>query len=165
MEIARFWRHVAMTPGRARRSFPDTAMDAIQQEITAQERRHRGEVVFVVEAELSSAELWRGVSSRERGREVFAMQGVWNTEENNGVLIYVLLADHRVEIVADRGIDARVDAGQWRAICEAIDDAFREGRYLEGALAGVRAVSGLLALHFPATDSARNELGDRPIRL
>ena len=165
MDLARFWRHVVMTPGRARRCFPDDAMDAIQREITALEQGHRGEVVFVVEAELSTAELWRGVGSRERAREVFAAQGVWNTEENNGVLLYVLLADHRVEIVADRGIDARVEPGQWRAICDAIDRDFREGRHAEGALAGVREVSALLARHFPATGAGPDELGNRPIRL
>ena len=165
MDLARFWKHLVMSPAQARRCFPDRAMDAIQREITALERRHRGEVVFVVEAELSTAELWRGVTSRGRAREVFAAQGVWNTEENNGVLVYVLLADHHVEIVADRGIDARVGAEAWRAICDEIDRCFREGRYEDGALAGVRAVSELLARHYPASGEGRNELGDRPIRL
>ena len=165
MDLRRFWRHVIMTPGKARRCFPDAAMDAIQREIAALEERHRGELVFVVEAELDTAELWRDVSSRDRAREVFSMQGVWNTEENNGVLLYVLLSDHHVEIVADRGIDARVGPEAWRAICDEIDRSFHDGRYEEGALAGVRAISALLIRHFPAEGRGANELGDRPIRL
>ena len=105
MNLARYLRHVAMSPLVARRRFPPATLDAMQARIAESERRHRGEIRFVVEAELTTAQLWRDVSSRERAREVFASQGVWNTHENNGVLVYVLLADHRVEIVGDRGID------------------------------------------------------------
>jgi uncharacterized membrane protein len=165
MDPARFWRHILMSPAQAARCFPDATMDAIQRAIAEHERRHRGEVCFVVEAELATAQLWRDLSSRDRAREVFAMQGVWNTAENNGVLIYVLLADHHVEIVADRGLDDCVAPQQWRAICDDMDEHFRAKRYHEGALAGVQGVSGLLEQHFPATGEHRNELGDRPIRM
>jgi len=96
---------------------------------TLPEYRHRGEVCFVVEAELTTAQLWAGLAARARARELFAAQGVWNTEENNGVLIYVLLAERRVEIVADRGIDARVSTSEWQAICDSMDAHFRAGRY------------------------------------
>jgi uncharacterized membrane protein len=163
MDLRSFWRHVAMTPAAARRAFPDSTMDAIAREIAAAEKRHRGEIAFVVEAELTSGQLWRGVSSRERAREVFAQQGVWNTAENNGVLIYVLLAEHRVEIVADRGIDAHVSAGEWRAVCDAMDRAFSERRFEEGAISGVRAVSQLIERHFPDVGEGANQLADRPI--
>ena len=163
MDLARFWRHVLMTPMRAARAFPAAVMDAIGGEIGAQERAHRGEVVFVVEAELHAAQLWKGVSPRERARQVFAQHGVWNTEENTGVLVYVLLADRAVEIVADRGIGSRVDAAEWRGICASMEREFSQGRYAEGAIAGVRAVSQLLARHFPAQGERRNELPDRPI--
>jgi uncharacterized membrane protein len=162
MELARFWRHVRMRPAKARRAFPEPVMEAIGREIAAQERTHRGEVVFVVEAELHAAQLWHGVTPRRRAREVFAQHGVWNTEENNGVLIYLLLADRAVEIVADRGIDARVAADEWAAICRAMRGEFAARRHAEGAIAGVRAVSALLARHFPATGPRRNELPDRP---
>lgn len=163
MELKRLWRHVLMSPVKAARCFPAATLDAIQREIAELEKRHRGEVCFVVETELASEQLWREVSSRERAREVFAQRGVWNTEENNGVLIYVLLADRRVEIVADRGIDARVSREAWDATCRMIERHFAEGRFEAGAIAGVRAVSELLARHFPAREGDRNELPDRPV--
>ena len=165
MELARFWRHIRMSPAKATRAFPAAVMDAIGREIAAGEGLHRGEMLFVVEAELHSAQLWRAIAPRERAREVFAQQGVWNTEENNGVLVYVLLADRAVEIVADRGIDARVARDEWASICATMQRAFAEGRYEEGAVAGTRAVSALLARHFPATGPRRNELADRPVLL
>ena len=165
MDLKRFWRHVLMSPVQAARAFPSATLDAIEREIAAHEKLHRGEVCFVVEAELTSAQLWAGLSSRDRAKEVFAQRGVWNTEENNGVLIYVLLADHHVEVVADRGVDARAEAGEWSTICRMIESHFREGRYEEGAIAGVNAVSLLLERHFPARGEGTNELPDRPVRI
>jgi len=152
-----------MSPVREARCFPARTLDAIGREIAAQEKRHRGEIRFVVEAELTSHALWLDVASRDRAREVFASRGVWNTEENNGILVYLLLADRRVEIVADRGIDRSVAAGEWSAICRMMEEHFGAGRFEEGAIAGVRAVSDLLARHFPGTGGQRNELPDRPL--
>jgi uncharacterized membrane protein len=163
MHAKRFWRHILMNPVRAARALSPPVMDAIQREVAAQEKRHGGEVFFVVEAELTTGQLWRDLSPRDRAREVFALQGVWNTEHNNGVLVYVLLADRRVEIVADRGIDRKVTAEDWQRIVSAMEGCFRDGRYEEGAIAGVRSVSDLLAAHFPVHDSDSNELADRPI--
>jgi uncharacterized membrane protein len=163
MDLKRFWRHALMNPMRAARAFPATVMDAIQREIASQEKRHGGEVFLVVEAELTASQLWRDLASRDRAREVFAMQGVWNTEENNGVLIYVLLADRRVEIVADRGIDRKVAPDDWQRIVRAMEERFRDARFEEGALAGVRSVSDLLATHFPVRHGDQNELADRPL--
>ena len=163
MDLKRFWRHVLMTPMQAARAFPPSTLDAIQREIAAHEKLHRGEVCFVLEAELSTAQLWEGLSSRDRAREVFAQHGVWNTEENNGVLIYVLLAEHRVEIVADRGIDRHVGAESWQRVVADMDRFFAEARFEEGAIAGVRAVSELIASHFPGDGAGVNELGDRPV--
>ena len=165
MELARFWRHVRMSPMKAARCFPPATIDAIQREIAAQEATHRGEIVFVVEAELPSSELWLGVSSRDRARQVFALHGVWNTQENNGVLVYVLLADRAVEIVADRAIDARLGADQWRAICRGMESRFAEGRYEEGAVGGIRAIAEAMARHFPGDGAPRNELPDRPVMM
>ncbi len=164
MDLSRFWRHVVMSPLKAGRAFPPAVLDAIQRSIAEHERRHRGEVAFVVEPELSTAQLWAGVSSRDRAREAFAAQGIWNTEENNGVLVYVLLADRRVEIVADRGLGG-IPAGEWRAICDRIDAHFHAGRFEEGAVAGVAAVSEVLERHFPADGSSSNELPDRPVMM
>jgi len=163
MELARFWRHVLMSPIKAARAFPAATLDAVQREIAAHEARHRGEICFVVEAELTSAQLWAALTPRDRAREVFALRGVWNTEENNGVLIYLLLADRQVEIVADRGIDAAVSGEEWRAVCREMEARFAAARFEEGAVAGVRAVSELLAKHFPGRSAGRNELPDRPL--
>ncbi|HUQ28616.1 MAG TPA: TPM domain-containing protein [Usitatibacter sp.] len=162
MHLARFARHVAMSPLRARRSFPPGVLDNLQARIAAAEKRHRGEIRLVVEAELTTAQLWHDLTSRERARQVFAEQGVWNTAENNGILVYLLLADRRVEIVADRGIDARVDATKWQEVCRMMETHFREGRFEAGAAAGIDAMSELLATHFPSTGERPNELEDRP---
>lgn len=163
MEIRRFWSHVLMSPLGARRSFPPETLDAIGRAVAEQEKRHRGEIRFIVEAELTTGQLWRDLGSRDRARELFAQHGVWNTEENTGILIYVLLADRRVEIVADRGITARVAESQWQSICREMETHFREGRFRDGAIAGIRAASDLLAEHFPARGDNPNELPDRPI--
>ena len=163
MDLGRFWKHILMSPIEARRAFPPDVMAAIEREVSSQEKRHRGEIRFVVEAELATGQLWAGLSSRDRARQVFAEQGVWNTEENTGVLIYILLADRHVEIVADRGITARVAESEWKFICDTMDGHFREQRFEEGALAGIRAVSGLLSRHFPAGEANPDELPNRPI--
>jgi len=163
MHFGRFLRHIAMHPARAGRAFPPRVMDAIQAEIRAQEQSHRGEILFVVEAELSTWQLWHDVRLRERAREVFALRGAWNTEENNGILIYVLLAESAVEIVADRGIAKRVDESQWRGVCDDMQRAFAECRYQEGAVAGVRGVAALLEREFPGAPRHANELPDRPV--
>ena len=162
MDLKRFWHHILMSPARESRCFPAATLDAIQREIAAQEKLHRGEICFVVEAELTSRELWHDVTSRDRAREVFALRGVWNTEENNGTLIYLLLAERRVEIIADRGIARHVHPGEWKAIWHMMEGHFGEGRFEEGAIAGVRAASELLARHFPPNGGKRNELPDRP---
>lgn len=165
MDLRRFWRHIAMTPWRARRAFPPAALEAITRAIATHERRHRGEVRFVVEAELTTAQLWAGLGSRPRAVELFAMQGVWDTAERTGVLVYVLLADHKVEIVADRGISAKVAQPEWHAVCATMQEAFRAGRFEAGAVAGVEAISALLERHFPAGERNPNELPDRPVML
>jgi uncharacterized membrane protein len=162
MELARFWRHALMSPLAARRAFPAAALDALQERIARSEQRHRGEIRFVIEAELHTGQLWRELSSRDRARQVFAANGVWNTAENNGVLVYLLLADRRVEIVADRGIASKVDEAEWAAVCRMMESHFREGRFEAGALAGVDAVTELLTRHFPGGGPRPNELQDRP---
>jgi len=163
MDFRRFWRHVVMTPWQARRAFPQATMEAIGRAVAEHEKRHRGEVRFVVEAELDTVQLWRGLSPRDRARELFSSVGVWNTEENTGVLVYLLLADHRVEIVADRGISAKVAQDEWQAICATMQEAFRAGRFEVGAIAGVHAIAELLERHFPAGAANANELPDRPL--
>lgn len=165
MDAKRFWRHIVMTPGKARRAFPPAAREAIGRAIAEREKRHRGELRFVVEAELGTLALVRGQSPRARALQLFPRLGVHRTEERTGVLLYVLLADRQVEIVADQGIAARVPASEWRAACALMEEAFRDGRFEEGAVAGVEAVSALLERHFPARGDNRNELPDSPVIL
>ncbi|MBK8323156.1 MAG: TPM domain-containing protein [Betaproteobacteria bacterium] len=165
MELGRFWRHIAMTPWKAAQAFPESALEAIGRRVGEHEKRHRGEVRFVVEAELTTAQLWSNLTSRARAIEVFSGLRVWDTEENTGVLVYVLLADHKVEIVADRGVGARVSPAEWQGICRAMQESFRAGRFEEGALEGVTAISLKLEEHFPAREANENELPDRPLMI
>ena len=149
-----------------RRHFPATVLDAIQNAIAAGEQRHQGQVCFAIEGALPLRERVRGRTPRVRAHEVFAHLGVWNTEHNSGVLIYVLLAERAIEIVADRGIAARVPQDEWQTLCERMRDRFASGEYERGAIEGVRAVGEILARHFPGDGSATpNELPDRPVLL
>jgi hypothetical protein len=162
----RYWRHFATDHGHVRRAFPAAVLAAIEGAIRGGEATHRGQVCVAIEPALPLPSVFRKVSPRDRALEVFAHLRVWDTEENCGVLIYVLLADRDVEIVADRGIDSRVGAEGWATICRLMEAAFRDGRYADGALAGVQAVSALLARHFPGDGRARaNEISDRPVVL
>lgn len=165
MGIARIARHLA-AEGAARRRFPDSALDAIQKAIAAGEATHRGQVCFAIEGALSPGELLRGRGARERAHEVFAHLRVWDTEHNSGVLIYVLVADRAIEIVADRGIGERVAESEWIAVCARLRERFQAGEFEPGAIAAVAEVSAILARHFPADGRpTANELPDRPVRL
>ena len=162
----RFWRHLVTDDGSARRAFPEAAAERLEAAIAAGEKVHRGQVCLVVEPALPLARVMRQLPPRERALEVFGQLRVWDTEENCGVLVYLLLADRDVEIVADRGIHARVGTAAWEAICRSMEAAFREGRYVDGADDGIRAINALLAEHYPHDGHARgNELPDRPVIL
>ena len=165
--LSRWWRHLWCDDRTVARRFAPGALDAIEAAIAAGERRHAAEVRFVIEADLSAGELWAGVTPRQRALAAFAHLGVWDTEHNAGVLIYVLWADQAAEIVADRGIAARVPQSEWDAILSRMVAAFAAGRCREGAVEAVEAVGELLARHFPAAAGARtrNELPDRPTLL
>jgi uncharacterized membrane protein YgcG len=163
MSIGRAMRHLATPAWVVSRAFPQQALEQIEAEIAATERTHGGEIRFAVEGNLSARELWRGETARERALEVFAQLGVWDTEANNGVLIYVLWADHDVEIVADRGFNGKVTAAEWAAACAAMEARFKAHDPIGAVLAGVREVGALIARHFPVAD--RNELPDRPVVL
>ncbi len=154
-----------MTQGRVRRIFPRAAVQAIETAIQASERAHVGEIRFVVEGALDGVPLLRGQTPRERAIEVFSQLRVWDTEYNNGVLIYLLLADRDVEIVADRGISAKVPQVEWDEICRTMEAAFQAANYQAGVISGIEAVSRHLMNTFPAHDAGRNELADRPLLL
>ena len=144
---------------------PEQAFDAIQQAIERSERTHRGEVRFAVEAALDLFDLLRGVTAHERAVQVFSQLGVWDTEENNGVLIYLLLADHDFEIAADRGLHRLVGADGWEPIARRMEAAFRAGDFQRGVVEGIEAVGEVLARHYPRREGDRNELPDRPVVL
>lgn len=138
-------------------------MATIEQAIKAAEVGHAGEIRFVVEGALDGLPLLKGQSARERAIEVFSLLRIWDTEHNSGVLIYLLLADRRVEIVADRGIHARVGTGGWEALCRDMEASFRSARYEPGAIACIESVAQHLARYFPSHGRAHNELPDTPV--
>ena len=165
MQFKRILAHLCCGHARVRRAFPAACLHRIEAGIREAEAGHSGEIRFAVEASLPWAALMRGQSARERAIDVFAQLRVWDTEHNNGVLIYLLLADRDVEIIADRGVNARVTQAEWEAICRAMESHFRPGRFEEGLLAGIHAVALLLRQHYPWNDSDMNEIPDRPVVL
>ena len=158
----RLLRHLFALPGAVARAFPAEAFQRIEQAIRASEKLHDGEIRFAVEAALDPAQLWRGVSARERAIAVFSELGVWDTERNTGVLLYLLLAERDVEIVADRGFAERVTDAEWQRVCTVIEREFATGHWRDGVLRGIEAVTVLLAREFPASGPNRNEQLDRP---
>lgn len=165
MNIQRIVRHWLVTDGQVRKAFPPNVLSRIEQAIKASEVNHAGEVRFAVEGGLDGAPLFKGQSARDRAIELFSQLRVWDTQHNTGVLIYLLLADRAVEIVADRGIAAKVDSQAWSHICREMEAAFRQSNFDGGVLRGVQAVTQHLVLHFPLCGSDRNELADQPVLL
>jgi uncharacterized membrane protein len=163
MDIRRIGRHLLAHPWRVRRIFPPTALARIEQAIKSGEATHSGQLRFVVEGALDGAPLFRNQPARERALDVFSQLRIWDTADNNGVLIYLLLADRDVEIVADRGIDARVGTAGWEKICHEMETDFRAGNFERGVIKGVEAVSRELATHFPRSVAGPNELPDAPV--
>jgi len=165
MNMMRLFRHLLTPPWRVRLAFPTRTLRAIEAAIRECEKTHAGEIRFAVESDLHLFALLRGQPARERALDVFSQLRVWDTEHNNGVLIYLLLADRDVEIVADRGVHARVGAEGWEKICREMETSFRAGQFEEGVLSGIRAVGVHLARHYPAQGEGRNELPDKPVVL
>lgn len=167
MEIVRIVRHWMTTPRAVRRAFPEETLTRIGRAIAESENSHSGEIRFAVEAALPLSYLRRDAPARERAAMMFAKLRVWDTDQNNGVLIYVELADHQIEIVVDRGIGRHVAAGQWTAIAASMRDSFQAGNFEAGALTGIHAVGALLSRHFPLAtgERNRNELPDHPLVL
>ena len=166
MQIARYFKHIFSGPWRVRRFFPKSSLKAIEAAIAASERTHLGELLFVVESALDLGDVRRGVTPRQRAVEVFSQSRVWDTEHNSGVLIYLLLAERRVEILADRGIHAKVGNAVWTDICRNMETLFRAGEFERGVIEGITAINQLLLRHFPARNRENpNELADAPIEL
>lgn len=163
---SRYWRHIVTDHHSVRRIFPADAMDRIERAIAEGEKAHGGQIVFAVESALPLARVHQRVTPRERAIELFGLLRVWDTEHNNGVLIYLLLADQDVEIVADRGLASREGDPQWQAICVEIERACAAGRYVDGVIEGIHASAATIATRFAYDPSAaRNELADKPVIL
>jgi uncharacterized membrane protein len=165
MRFTRFVRHLCASRWSTRRHFTDEIDAAIEAAIRAAEARTSGEIRFVIETALEPFAAARGFAPRDRALDVFAQFRVWDTELRNGVLIYVLVADRDVEILADRGAAALIPPADWEAAARRMEQEFRAGRYREGAIAGVAAVGGLLERHFPARARDRDELPNQPALL
>lgn len=165
MDILRIGKHLLAPQWWAVRHFGKPALAAVEAAIAASEQRHRGELRFVVEGALPPAHLFSGNSVRQRAIDLFAQLGVWDTAENSGVLVYVQMLDHKVEIVADRGINQRVGQHFWDAVCARMETEFGAGRFEAGALAALDEITQALATHFPPAADNPNELPDRPVVL
>ena len=154
-----------MTRWRVNRAFPGDSLVAIDTAIKASEAAHRGEIRFAVEGALHIEPLLRGQTARERAIDVFSQLRIWDTESNNGVLIYLLLADRDVEIVADRGIHGKVGEQEWEGICRKMEVAFRQADFEGGVVRGIQEVTRHLVEHFPPIGGDPNELPDKPVVL
>ena len=163
MNIKRIVKHLSVSSAAMRRVFPRASLKRIEQAIAEVEQTHAGQIRFAVESALDIRPLFAGQTARERAIEVFSHLRVWDTEQNNGVLIFLLLADRDVEIVADRGVHARLGQATWEAVCQEMEAAFRQGKFEEGVIAGIRSVGAHLARHYPHTGTKINELPDKPV--
>lgn len=160
--FTRMLRHLFYPRWLTARAFPRQGMARIATAVAESERAHGGEIRFVVDGALDFLPLMRGETARERALAMFSSLNVWDTEANNGVLIYLLLADRDVEILADRGFNGRVEGREWEAICREMESHFSRGEYEQGALAGIARVDALARRHFPAAGDNPNELPDAP---
>jgi uncharacterized membrane protein len=163
MSIKRIGKHLIEHRWRVRKIFPPRVLALIERAIKASEATHSGQIRFVVEGALDGKPLFRNQSARDRALDVFSHLRIWDTAHNNGVLIYLLLADRDVEILADRGIDARVGAEEWEKICRAMEIEFGKGDFEGGVIQGIEAVTRHLAKHFPKHGAGSNELPDAPV--
>jgi uncharacterized membrane protein YgcG len=165
MNLARLLRHLTTTRWSTRRHFSVAVRQGIEQAISECEARHGGEIRFIVETAFDLPELWHDLPARTRALQLFGQFGVWDTPHNNGVLIYVLMADHAVEIIADRGIAARIQPGEWDTVCRQMQRQYREGRFRDGSIVGILGVGALLGRHFPGTLPSDNQLPNQPVLL
>lgn len=163
--LKRALRHWRTTAAVGREAFPATSLSDLGAAITEGELHHRGEVRLIVENSMPFDAIWNDVSNRQRALALFAEYGVWDTEDNCGVLVYVNLAEHKIDIVCDRNIGRLIDGATWQAICQAMTQGFKRGEFHDSTLAAIRQVNELLRKHFPAEGEAVNELPDRPIVL
>lgn len=165
MNLSRTIKHLFYPGWWLRRDFPAAQMTKIETAIATSENTHSGEIRFAIESSLPFRALWQDEAMHERAIEVFSLLRVWDTEDNNGVLIYLLLADKKVEITADRNINKVVGAQEWQRICDLMQTEFKAGRFGEGVITGVEEIGLLLEQHFPLSKDDENELSNKPVIL
>jgi uncharacterized membrane protein len=173
MKVERSWfsrfqrllHHRWIDESASHKAIPPAVLARLSQRVGASERRHSGEIRICVEASLPTSYVWRDATARERAVAMFGKLRVWDTEQNNGVLVYLLLAERAIEVVADRGLARRVPAGEWAAMVKRMSSAFTDGRFEDGLTQALEEVSALLVRHFPLAPGAddRNELPDEPV--
>lgn len=163
--LKRLFKHLFSTPWTVGQYFSEDAMRRIENAIKHSEQTHLGEICFVVEADLHPIHVLRGKTPRQRAIEIFSQFGIWDTESNNGVLIYLMLADRDVEIVADRGVHRHVGDEGWGSICKEMENLFKQKQFEQGVLLGINKIGGILQQHYPADSENENELPNRPIVL
>jgi hypothetical protein len=159
----RLCKHLAMIPSATRRYFPIESLRRIEKAIAQSEEAHSGQLRFVVEGNLDAIDIFRKKTGKKRAIEIFSQLRVWDTEANNGVLIYLLLADHDFEILGDRGIHHHIGEAGWERISQEMEKRFRKGKFEAGVLYGIEQIGEVLAQHYPAKDNQRNELPNTPI--
>ncbi len=164
-KLKRICKHRWLDDADSNRAVPPDMVERLMRRVMASERRHSGEVRIYVEAGLPMSYLWRDANARERALALFGKLRIWDTELNNGVLIYLLLADHAIELVADRGLNQRVSVGEWQAMATKLGAAIRAGQYEEGLTQALEEVSAVMVKHFPleSNQTNLNELPDRPV--
>lgn len=163
--LARLYRHLTISSRSGRALFPETVLQQIEDAIAGGETRHRAEIHMIIEPSLALSDVWNGIDARERARALFAEYRIWDTEENCGVLVYVNIADHQVEIVADRTVGRLIAAAEWQRVCDTMTRGFADGKYGDGVLRALDQLNALLEKHFPARGSGDNQLANRPLLL
>ena len=164
-KLKRCWRHLSTTTLSGKRAFPPASLHAIEATIEAGEKQHRAEVRWIVESSLPMQAVLAGVTSRQRAIDLFSIYRVWDTEENCGVLVYLNLADHKVEIIADRGINRLVSPADWHKICHDMSKGFAQGQFHDAGCAALAEINALLQSHFPAHGDRSNQLPNRPVTI
>jgi uncharacterized membrane protein len=163
VKLSRWLKHAFMPPWRWRLSFSAAVLNEIEKAVKHSESQHRGELRFAIENALAPGWVWHGMNARHRATEVFSNLRIWDTEENSGVLIYIMLADREVHILADRGINKCVAQPEWDRIARIMQNEFSKGDFRQGSLQGIEGITSLLATYFPANSDNTNELPNRPV--
>lgn len=165
MNFSRLKKHLFTTAGASHETFPRLTLKAIEAAITDGELRHRAEVRLIIEHALPLKEILQGISARQRAMDLFARYRVWDTEENCGVLVYINLADRKVEIVADRAVARLIVQEEWDAVCQTMTEGFAREAFRDSTIAAIAQLNALLAEHYPARGAHPNQLANQPILL